>query len=657
MASTILSTVLGVATLPLAPFAAAKPSMEGVNLAKQAVRMPGNVFRNALSEHGLVEEFVPGVKTVYDLFEYACAKYGDKPLYGTRVGEEYQWISYKQFYARVKNVASGMIHAQISPRSHIGIYSKNRLEWLLFAEAANQQGMVVCALYDTLGPESSVYIAKHAELSALCFSKDMFQKVVNVAKHSSVLKVMIQYEPIDPEQYGYVPSHCRLFSLSEIESQGALQPVAPHPVPSEDDLVVLMYTSGTTGSEPKGCQFTSRNFMAIIGGAIRHVFPLGEHDVYLSYLPLAHILERAVEMALFGLGASIGFWSGDAKLVLHDVSALRPTLFAAVPRILDRIYDKINEEVHKSPLKKTVFDLLYGAKKNAMHRGFSTAPYDALLFNKIKAKFGGRIRQFLSGGAPLRAKVQEFISVAIAPVSIGYGLTETSAGGTISYPTDLHVGRIGPPIRSAEIKLLDIPEMGYLTTDAEPSGEVCIRGPTVTKGYYKAPQLTAEAWDNEGWFHTGDVGRYYPDSGTFAIIDRKKNIVKNALGEYIALEKVEAALATSRLVQSVWVYAEAEQAFIVCIVVANPETFKDKFPGMDVDAACRDPSVQSAVFDDLMAAAKGAKLLGFEIPKKMYLEPRAWSVDEGLITPTLKLVRPKLRKHYAVQIGQMYSEV
>lgn len=649
--ASLISAALGLATLPLKLFES-NPNRP-IPLDHQSVEVAPYVYRNVLHPGTFVESFNEGVQTVHDSFEQACARFASKPLFGVRTATGFDWHSYADVHQRVAWVASGLVAAGLSKGQTLAIYSKNRLEWQLASEACVRQGITACALYDTLGQESSAFIAKHAELSAIVFSKDLFEKSLNIAKTSTRIQVLIQFEAVTRDQLDRVPAHTTIFSLSEIETQGRFNMVPATPA-GRDEIFMLMYTSGTTGN-PKGVPFTSRNFTSSVGGVLTQAYPLLEgEEVYLSFLPLAHILERIAEFAVIARGGSIGFYSGDPKKILDDLIVLRPTLFAAVPALYDRIYSRVMDQVGKSgALKSNLFHMAYAAKLESLKKGYSTLPYDLLVFNKIRAKFGGRLRQMLSGGAPLRPQVQEFMRVVFGPFAIGYGLTETAASGCVTFMEETRTfGRAGPPVSSVEVKLESVEELGYSVLDKPcPRGEVCVRGPAVPSGYYKDPERTAEAWDADGFFHTGDIGIRHED-GSFSIVDRKKNIVKTSQGEYIALERVESVLQGSKYVQKAWVYADSTQPYIVAVLVLDPPVVAEAF-GKNVDEL--DDHTRKELQAEITSHCTQQSLNGLEIPKKMYFEPELWTPESSLVTPTLKLVRNKLRDHYQVVLQRLYA--
>jgi len=282
-----------------------------------------------------------------------------------------------------------------------------------------------------------------------------------------------------------------------------------------------------------------------------------------------------------------------------------------------------------------------------------------MIFKKIKGRLGGRIRQVISGAAPLSPETAQFLKICFGcPVLQGYGLTETTSAGTVSDALDLKTGHVGPVIPSVEIKLVDIPDMNYFSSKGE--GEVWIRGPSVTLGYYKDEKKTAEDFDADGWFHTGDVGRWNAN-GTLSIIDRKKNMFKLAQGEYVAAEKLELIYARSRFVGQIWIYGDSNASCIIAVV--SPEVnFLNTFASEkniegDLAKLCENEEVKKAVLSDFELIAKEAKVAGFEVVKGVILSPIEWLPATELVTPTLKLKRPQLRDKFYDEIVALYAKL
>jgi long-chain acyl-CoA synthetase len=298
-------------------------------------------------------------------------------------------------------------------------------------------------------------------------------------------------------------------------------------------------------------------------------------------------------------------------------------------------------------------------KKAALESGESTQLWDRLVFSKTKARLGGRVKWILSGSAPLDPKLGEFLKITFAsPILEGYGLTENFAGAFITHTNETQLGHVGSVLKCTEFKLQDIPEMDYSTSSNPPKGEILLRGPNLFREYYKDEKQTKEAFDPDGWFHTGDVGRINPN-GTLSIIDRKKNIFKLEQGEYVAVEYLEGVFIQSKYVAQIWVYGSSFKRYLVAIVVPDPDVLfpyaKEKGLPEDLPALCKNDSIKKLIFDDLTATAKDAKLHGFEFVKAIHLSPESFSVDNDTMTPTFKLRRPQLLKRYKDQIDELYA--
>ncbi|GLE02600.1 hypothetical protein PINS_up011441 [Pythium insidiosum] len=368
--------------------------------------------------------------------------------------------------------------------------------------------------------------------------------------------------------------------------------------------------------------------------------------------------------ALVRVGASAGFYRGDVLQLLDDIAALQPTVFVSVPRLFNRVYDKITQGVAAAGgLKKMLFDQAFATKKAALPEGHKThALWDALVFSKIRMVLGGRVRMMVSGSAPLSAEVKDFLKIVFCcDVLEGYGLSETNAGLTVA-SADMPLGpHVGAPIANMQVRLEDVPEMGYTSNDKpRPRGEVICKGDVVFAGYYKEPEKTAEAIDKDGWFHTGDIGCWNAD-GTLSIIDRKKNIFKLSQGEYVAAEKVENIYQKSKYVAQIFVYGDSLQSVLVGIAVPDPEVAEawaaSKGRSKDLKQLVKDPEFLADLMADMERVAKDAQLRGFEFVRKVHLYPDPFSVDAGLITPTFKLKRPQLKAFFQKEIDAMYAAI
>jgi len=637
----------------------------------QSVDIGGGVRRKGLYSEKLVLKRFDNISTCYESFQNSTTRFPQRPCLGTRAlnadgtpASSYHFLTYQEVNEKVTNVASGMIHLGISPKKHVGIYSKNRAAWQISSEACHAQSFVSIALYDTLGEDSSLYIMNHGEIVCIFCSGEVLPKILAIAERCEHLKYIICFDAVSDENRQKVAAwNLIIHTMDELEEIGKKNPV-PHTPPTPTDLATIMYTSGTTGT-PKGVMLTHYNVVGAMSGVAGNFFQISEEDVLISYLPLAHILERVAELMFLQMGASIGFWQGNVLLLPDDLLVLQPTMMPAVPRVLDRFYDKVKAAIDSgSWLKRTLFQKAYAAKKYAQENGKTTSVWDAIVFKKVKARLGGRVRGMLSGGAPLRPEVHEFLRVAFdCPIIQGYGLTETCAAGTIQLPTDFTTRHIGPPLSCNEIKLESVPEMNYMADGNPPSGEICIRGTNVSIGYYKAPDLTAEVFDADGWFHTGDIGKWNPN-GTITIVDRKKNIFKLSQGEYVASENVEQQLNMCQFLSRIWVYGDSFQSSLVGVGVVDvpPLVAYAKQNGWpdasekNIETLIKDEKINKLILEDLEKTGKAAKLHGFEMVRAIHLVHQDFDVID-CVTPTMKLQRANLKKHFQSELDRMYANM
>jgi long-chain acyl-CoA synthetase len=619
----------------------------------------------------------PGVTTLYENFQRGVEKFGDNNCLGTRTFEKngtrgaYKWETYKQVGKRIKNFGAGLLGLYDLPiGARVGFYSKNCAEWVIGAEACNAYSLVNVALYDTLGEENRVFIVQQAEILVIVTTPDLVKNVAALAKECPTLKAVVVIGELNKEQQALAAdAGLEVHSFAEVEKSGETKPVDLR-LPT-DDLAILMYTSGTT-STPKGVLVTHTNLVSAVAGVLQSVMPITSDDVLLSYLPLAHIFERASEAAMFCSGASVGFYQGDVRKLDDDIRTLAPTLFVGVPKVYQRVMLGIQKKVALSgPIARFVFYTAFAIQQKAIESGFTIGLLNKIVFAKVQEGLGGRVRQALAGGAPLSAECHQFIRICFGcPFMQGYGLTETSGGTTVTpYDMPNPYGRAGIPISSTEVKLVDAGN--YKTSGNPPRGEVCVSGPCVTKGYYKMEEKTKEDFreeeDGRIWFHTGDVGQWNED-GSLSIIGRTKDIFKLDGGEYIAPERLETIFASCKYVGNIFVYGDSTKSFIVAIIVPEPIAAKhwateqglkyndEDFTATSVpDDLCENAQFKKAIIDDLAKVASTAKLNRFEFVTVLHLSAHMWTPESGLVTAALKNKRPVLQQAFQSQIDSLYA--
>ncbi|XP_069487601.1 long-chain-fatty-acid--CoA ligase 1 isoform X1 [Ambystoma mexicanum] len=641
------------------------------DLAAQSVEVVGGEFARRstlLDTDELLAYYYDDVRTLYEVFQRGLHISSNGPCLGHRKpNQPYEWISYKEASDRAEYVGSALLHKgfKSAPNQFIGIFSQNRPEWVITELACYTYSMVTVPLYDTLGAEAISYIINKAEM-ALVFC-DTTEKVKcllgGVEKgETPVLRTIILMEPFDTEllERG---KKCgvEILSMKALEDLGKANRKTPKP-PKPEDLALVCFTSGTTGN-PKGAMLTHKNVVSNFSAFMKMtedvVFP-GVEDVVISFLPLAHMFERIVEAVILAHGGRIGFFQGDIRLLMDDLKVLQPTIFPVVPRLLNRMFDKIFGQAN-TPIKRWMLDFATKRKEAELRSGIirNNSLWDKVIFRKVQASLGGKVRLMITGAAPVSPTVLTFLRAALGcQFYEGYGQTECTAGCSLTLPGDWTAGHVGAPMPCNQVKLVDVDEMNYFAAKGE--GEVCVKGHNVFRGYLKDPEKTAEALDNDGWLHTGDIGKWLPN-GTLKIVDRRKHIFKLAQGEYIAPEKIEILYLRSEPVAQVFVHGESLQAFLVAVVVPDPDTLpawakKRKFEG-SYEELCKNKDVKQAILEDLVRLGKEAGLKTFEQVKDIILHSEMFSVKNDLLTPTLKAKRMTLRKHFQSQIDEMYASI
>ncbi|KAG6750499.1 hypothetical protein POTOM_044995 [Populus tomentosa] len=629
-----------------------------------------NVYRSARSPMKIVTRFHdhPEIETLHDNFVHAVKTFGDYKYLGTRVQADgmigdYTWTTYGEAGAAREAIGSALRFHGLQKGACIGLFFINRPEWLIVDHACTAYSYISVPLYDTLGPDAVKFVVNHADVQAIFCVPETLNTLLSFISEIPSVRLIVVVGGVD-EHLPSLPlaSGVKLRSYTKLFSEGrsSLQPFIP---PKPEDVATICYTSGTTGT-PKGVVLTHKNLISSVAGFCMAI-KFNPADIYISYLPLAHIYERSNQILSVYYGVAVGFYQGDNLKLLDDLSALRPTVFCSVPRLYNRIYDGIINAVKSSGvLKERLFRAAYNSKKQALMSGRNPSPmWDRLVFNKIKEKLGGRVRFMGSGASPLSPDVMDFLRVCFGcQVLEGYGMTETSCVISSVDQGDNLSGHVGSPNPACEIKLVDVPEMNYTSEDQpHPRGEICVRGPTIFQGYYKAEVQMREVIDDDGWLHTGDIGLWL-SGGRLKIIDRKKNIFKLAQGEYIAPEKVENVYTKCRFVSQCFIYGDSFNSSLVAVVAVEPDVLRDwavsegiKYD--DLGQLCNDPRARAAVLADMDLVGKEAQLRGFEFAKAVTLVPEPFTMENGLLTPTFKVKRPQAKEYFAKAISNMYAEL
>uniref|UniRef100_A0A7S0UJY6 Long-chain-fatty-acid--CoA ligase n=1 Tax=Polytomella parva TaxID=51329 RepID=A0A7S0UJY6_9CHLO len=616
------------------------------------------------------------VSTCYELFKRSVDNYPSNDCLGTRTVNAdgtpgpYVFETYAQTFQKIEKISSGLKYLGVNPQDRVGIYGANSAEWMLSMQSCNRMGFCCVPMYDSLGENSIEYILNHAEVATVLTSGQKFKALLKALPKVSNVRSVIYWDNVDPESIAAAEAlGIKVLTWASLLQLGSENMVEANP-PSADDLCTIMYTSGTTG-DPKGVLLKHGAVISCVASlhyyCTFHKFDLGAADVMLSYLPLAHIFDRVAEELMLYRGVAVGFWRGDVAKLVEDIAVLRPTVLIGVPRVFERIYNRINDQVRTSSfIRRSLFNWAVNRKTYFLKRGYPHAQAAPLVskvvFQKVADRLGGRIRIIVSGGAPLAPHIETFMRVVFnAFVVQGYGLTETCAASFIaSLDRMAQCGTVGPVMPLSELRLESVPEMQYdAEKEVEPKGEILIRGPQAFSGYYKDPVRTEEVLEKDGWFHTGDIGMITTD-GALKIIDRKKNIFKLSQGEYVAVEKLESTYAKCGLVEQIWVYGNSFESCLVAVVVPNLARVAAALDlpanaGNAQEELCSNPKVSELLLKELSTTARAEKLKGFEVIKAVIVEQEHFSIENNLLTPTFKIKRNELLQKYQSQIDRLYD--
>uniref|UniRef100_A0A3P8QL98 Long-chain-fatty-acid--CoA ligase n=1 Tax=Astatotilapia calliptera TaxID=8154 RepID=A0A3P8QL98_ASTCA len=598
------------------------------DLGLQSVELPGGerARRSVLCEDGsYLTHYYDDARTLYEVFLRGLRVSNNGPCLGSRKpNQPYEWQTYK--------------------------------EWTITELACYTYSLVAVPLYDTLGADAIDYIIDRADISTvICDVPEKARMILDcVSGKARAVKMIILIEAFDSDLVTRAKENgIEILSLKELEYFKCNRRIS---------VALICFTSGTTGY-PKGAMISHENVVCNTGAFIKltkETLKPSSKDVLISFLPLAHMFERVVEYVVLVHGARIGYFQGDIRLLMDDLKTLQPTVFPVVPRLLNRMFDKVFGQAN-TPLKRWLLDFAFRRKEAELKNGVvrKDSMWDTLIFKKVQASLGGRVRLMITGAAPVSPTILTFLRAALGcQFYEGYGQTECTAGCTMSMPGDWSAGHVGPPLPCNAVKLVDVAEMNYLAANGE--GEVCVKGPNVFQGYLKDPDRTAEAIDKDGWLHTGDIGKWLPN-GTLKVIDRKKHIFKLAQGEYIAPEKIETIYVRSDPVAQVFVHGDSLQACLVGIVVPDPDFLpiwakKKGFEG-SYSELCDNKDVKKAILEDILNLGKETGLKSFEQVRDIVLHPEMFSIQNGLLTPTLKAKRTELRSHFREQIDELYAKI
>ena len=594
-----------------------------------------------------VKEFSP------DLIEYTYEQLGERA---------HKFGASLKSHGMVASPPTTSLDKNTTP-CRMAIFENTCAEWMTAALGAFTQSIVVTTVYATLGIDAVAEAVGDNAIPLIVCNKIHVKTLLDKIKTMPTLKVIVYTDDsVAPDDTSIEmptpPKGVQVFAFEDFISMGDTEKYPPVP-PSPGSTAVVMYTSGSTG-KPKGVVITHANVAAAVSGP-DYTCDIKHTDSYVAYLPLAHILEMAVEFVVLLNGASLNF--ADPKTLPDALALFKPSHLVGVPKIYDTIHKGFLGKVKKmSPIQQVIINIALEWRTFALSYGLDTPLFNALVFDKIKDGMGGNLRWALSGGGPLSGETQMFFRVAFgAPLVQAYGLTESTATVAIQADEDMREGVQGAPFPNCEVKLVSTPEftdkggMPYLSSDRKDvngnpcwgRGEILIKGPAVSHGYYMMPDKTKEVYLDGGWFATGDIGQFNED-GTLSIVDRKKNLVKLKSGEYVALEKMEVVYGSSDFVDTlaggVVVYADGDMDRPVALVELSKKKAMDwakenGFATTDVAALKDNKDLNKAVLDSLNAEHAKSDLSRIEKLSGVTLLTTPWTVENGCLTAANKIQR------------------
>jgi long-chain acyl-CoA synthetase len=582
-------------------------------------------------------------------------RYGERTAISYKKRNTYLSLTYGQFYERVLMLARGLRKAGVEPGDKVAIFSENRLGWAISDFGIQCAEAITVPIYATNTADQAAYVINHSSAKIVFVStKVQYEKLLSIKDQIPNVEMVISYERFLGDRTFPVYTQYQLSEVSHPLTEDEKATIeAQIDAISPDDLITIIYTSGTTGV-PKGVMLTQYNIIFDTVYGLKILGVEEGRETFLSFLPLSHVLERTAGYygAIFQ-GHHIAF-AEKVQTVMENIIEIRPTCMVSVPRLFEKIYSRIYENVHQmSKLQQAMFhyaveigkqyaNLKYVEKNPTGMIGLKYRFFDKLVFKKVRNRFGGKLKYFICGGAPLDRTINEFMWAIGIPVFSGYGLTETSPAVTLSSLDNIRFDAVGKTLEQTEVKLAS-------------DGELLVKGPQVMKGYYRNKKATEESFV-DGWFLTGDIGKI-DDEGFIYIVDRKKEIIVTAGGKNIAPQPIENELKLDKYISQSLVFGD-EKPYLVAVLTPNLERLIDFAREEKIDYVDMEDLVTNSKVIDVYAERLkelNSKLPSYETIKKFVLISREFSIEGGELTPTLKLKRKEICRIYKDKIEGMYT--
>ncbi len=581
------------------------------------------------------------LRTLNDVFLTLVKRNSDRVML-TRKGATWQTISARQLQGWVYATARQLQAWGIGKGDRVVILSENRPEWAITDFACLLLGAVDVPIYATQTAEQCLFVLQNSEARiAFVSTREQYEKLAGISEKAALEKIVIMDDA--PEIAEAVPMQSFLRADAEGDDP-QLDAIGERIEP--DDLATLIYTSGTTG-KPKGVMLTHGNLASNLSVSL-DMYDLDKDDLCVSFLPLSHVTARHLDYALFNAGVPLAYCPVIEQLP-QVMKEIHPTLIVAVPRVYEKVYNQVQNKAHGIKRMLIRWALSVGARnRDPILRGEKPASLswklaNALVFSKIREGLGGRARMFISGGAPLGKELATWYADVGIRIHEGYGLTETSPVIALNNPDNHRLGTVGKPMSNIEVRLTE-------------DGELLVRGPSVFKGYWRMPEETAAAFD-EDWFKTGDIARIDED-GYVSITDRKKDLIKTSGGKFIAPQPIEGSLKVNQYVSEAALIGE-KRRFPAMLIIPSFDELENWARHHGVKFASRKELVKSHQVQSLyqgIVEELNNNLAQFEKLKKVLVVPDELSIAEGTLTPSMKLRRRHLIDRYKKEIDALYAE-
>jgi len=588
------------------------------------------------------------------LFVDRVAKTPNGEAYRYRVGEDWTSLSWAQTRDRVFDLAAGLVDLGVQPQQRVAIAATTRIEWVLADLAVLCAGAATTTVYPSTTALDVAYILGDSD-SVVLFAENAEQAEKALDQDLPALKAVVLFDGT------HAPSgDVQALTLDELATRGKARLASEPDVIDNriagcgpEDLATLIYTSGTTG-RPKGVRLVHDNW-TYEGKAVAALGILTPNDVQYLWLPMSHVLGKMLSALQLELGFASAI-DGDLSKIVENLGAVKPTFMGGAPRIFEKVRAKVTLTAQGAGGPKAkIFDWAIGVgiagsrvrqlkKQPGRLLALKLAIADRLVFGTIRERLGGRIRFFVSGSAALSREVAEWFDAVGMPILEGYGLTESSAAAAVNLPNDIRIGTVGPALPGSEFRIAE-------------DGEIMLRGGGVMRGYHKNPEATAEVLTDDGWFHTGDIGEL--NDGYLTVTDRKKDLIKTSGGKYVAPQKVEVIFkAETPWASQIVIHGEGRK-FVSALITLDPEMIVEwagehDLAGRTPEQLAKEPAVYELIKEHVDTL--NAQLERWETVKKFVILPHDLTIENGEMTPSMKVRRKVVEKKYMAELDTLYED-